>query len=264
LNGVSKDVSLAEKFLVRSAELGDSEMQIFVGYSYAEGKGFKQDRDKAKYWFERARDSGVAEAEVLLVLFKLHDMQDLDYAYSDEGLKQSRKLAEHAYRISEGKDASIIGHLAGMYAKGVGGEKNEKKAFKLYKQAYRVDPKYAVVHIGRMYEQGQAGKKASIKKAEKYYREAVELEASMGAFYLGYLIERKLLPPDDSKQNHLEAALSLYKQAIEVNDNEFLSCFVKLIEQDNGPENTKKYTPPERYKFCAIEFYAENRIPLPW
>ena len=86
----------------------------------------------------------------------------------------------------------------------------------------------------------------------------------MGAFYLGYLIERKLLQPDDSKQNHFEAALSLYNQAIAKNNNEFVSCFLKLMRQENESGNAKKYTPSERYKFCADKFFAENRIPLPW
>lgn len=44
-----------------------------------------------------------------------------------------------------------------------------------------------------MYELGQGGKRVIMKKAEKYRREAIEFDVSIGAFYLGHLIERGLL-----------------------------------------------------------------------
>ena len=263
LLGIPKNLKLAERFFVQAAELGDPEIQVFLGYAYAKGDGFDEDRVKAKYWLEKALDSGYAEAEMLLASLNLHDMQDPEYAFSEEGWRESRKLFEQAYRITDGKDTANITGLAMIYLHGLGGSKNEKKALSLYKEAYRLDPKSAAVELGRMHELGQGGLKASVKKAEKYYRKARKLESDMGAFYLGYLIERRLITPEGDSQSHRDSVMSLYDEAAK-SGNEFISCYVDLTRKTHESSSDKSRSPSNRYTLCKDKFVAKTKMPLIW
>lgn len=45
------------------AEQGDAWMQSFLGDCYYEGQGVEQDYSQAVYWYRKAAEQGVAEAQ---------------------------------------------------------------------------------------------------------------------------------------------------------------------------------------------------------
>lgn len=49
--------------LIEKAESNDSESQYLLGCSYKLGTKIERDPVKARYWFERAADSGHAKAQ---------------------------------------------------------------------------------------------------------------------------------------------------------------------------------------------------------
>ena len=62
----SGDHALSEKILLECATSGDVRAQYDLGVAYSRGSEFKEDKENAKRWFERAAAKGSVEAEAAL------------------------------------------------------------------------------------------------------------------------------------------------------------------------------------------------------
>ena len=60
------DIAEAIRYFTKAAELGDAFAQYSIGFFYYDGQGVKQDRDKARYWLEKAAAQGHEHAKKLL------------------------------------------------------------------------------------------------------------------------------------------------------------------------------------------------------
>ena len=61
--GVTKDYKQAVYWYSKAAEQGLAEAQYNLGLCYYEGKGVPQDYKQAVYWLSKAAEQGLAEAQ---------------------------------------------------------------------------------------------------------------------------------------------------------------------------------------------------------
>jgi TPR repeat protein len=60
--GVARDYSMAVDFFHRSAEQGDDQGQMNLGYMYEHGLGVAAERSVAAFWYGKAADQGHVRA----------------------------------------------------------------------------------------------------------------------------------------------------------------------------------------------------------
>ena len=129
VSGGSDDQS---KKIQLSAEQGDTDAQYLLGRMYAEGRGVRQDKDQATYWYKKA-------------------------------VEGYRKAAEQG-------DPEAQFELGLMYANGYGVSKDEIKAFQWLQKAAEQEHGDAQYGLGEMYFKGQGVTKDRSKASEWYQR----------------------------------------------------------------------------------------------
>jgi TPR repeat protein len=132
--------------LQKRATGGDAEAQIALGLAYDEGRGVKQDREKAAVWFAKAAAQGVAEAQ-----FNLGIM----YAAGVGVAKDEAKAIEWLDKAATQGLVDAQFNLANMYASGRGTAKNFTKALEWYEKAATKGMTRAQFNLGLMYAMGQ-------------------------------------------------------------------------------------------------------------
>ena len=115
-----------------SAEQGDTDAQYLLGRMYAEGRGVRQDKDQATYWYKKA-------------------------------VEGYRKAAEQG-------DPEAQFELGLMYANGYGVSKDEIKAFQWLQKAAEQEHGDAQYGLGEMYFKGQGVTKDRSNASEWYQR----------------------------------------------------------------------------------------------
>ena len=88
--GVRQDYQKAVEWYTKAANQGNAHAQYNLGVMYDEGKGVRQDYQKAVEWFTKAANQGFATAQYASGLMY----------YNGEGVRQDYKKAKNFFRLS--------------------------------------------------------------------------------------------------------------------------------------------------------------------
>ena len=112
--------------VIRLANQGNAQAQSNLGVMYYEGKGVRQDYQKAVEWYTKAANQGDADAQ--------HNL-GLRY-YNGEGVRQDYQKAFEWYtKAADQGDASAQNSLGVMYYEGEGVRQDYRKAKERYGKA---------------------------------------------------------------------------------------------------------------------------------
>jgi TPR repeat protein len=159
---------------------GRPEDQFLLGVACMEGKGVKQDFEKAGYWFRKAADQGDAKAmNALGALYSDGKGTSQDYKVANEWFEKSAKMGE----------PRAFYNLARMQEKGLGTTRNIDKAIDCYKKASDLGFLRAKIKLGEIYYFGDLGIKEDYSKAFPYFVDAAkygdpDAENFLGTMYL--------------------------------------------------------------------------------
>ena len=125
--GIEQNYETAFDWYLKAANLDEAIAQRRVGRMYLEGRGVKQDFEKARFWFERAISNRDSSNDA---------MTDLGWMYEQGvGLEQDYKKAIELYQDAARLPCSNARYFLGMlYYEGRGLEKDHVKAYELLKE----------------------------------------------------------------------------------------------------------------------------------
>ena len=150
--------------LVSSAEAGDPQSQLALGWCYLDGQGVKQNKKLGFQWIKKAADQGYAPAEC-----------DLGYLYHiGRGTNTEFKRAFELYASAAEKgNPAAQNNLAVMYTKYTYSNHNPSKGFYWFKKAAEQNDPVAQRNLGDRYKYGWNVRKNSA-EAEKWYALAAQ------------------------------------------------------------------------------------------
>lgn len=188
-NGLGTETNLVEAALWydKAAEQGDARAQLSLGWMYENGVGEDQDYGKAAQLYQQAADQGEPLAQ-----------NHLGWLYKNgSGVPQDPSLSVHWFEKSaEQGEAIAKENLAWIYAQGLYGPK-----------------KVTDYGPGALVRSG--GIAPDHELAEKWMREAVDLNTANGQYKLGHLIENEMTFDDRSGSEVLEGDPSRSADAAE-------------------------------------------------
>ncbi|MCT4654537.1 MAG: hypothetical protein N4A65_01875 [Cohaesibacter sp.] len=150
--------------LARLAALGQVRAQRLLGWHYYSGLWIKKDGERAFYWYEKAAQSGDANAQLALYSMLRNGF----------GILKDEKLAiEWLHRSAENgwPDSQVL--LGVRYEKGSFVEKDPLKAFRLFEKAAQQESGYGLFALAHAYERG-VGVSSDWEKAQDLYLKAAE------------------------------------------------------------------------------------------
>lgn len=161
----------ARKIRLYLAWRGHAWSQFALGYDFHFGEGVKLDCALARYWYGKAAEQGVAEAQ-----------NNLANLYSD-GLGGDVDVDTALYwyeKSSKAGDVVATGNLGWQLVKGKGVKHDFRRAAGLLKEYLAENPYSAQHHclLAECYEHG-AGGRASRRLACEHYREAADFGSSV-------------------------------------------------------------------------------------
>lgn len=151
--------------LQRSAENGDAEAMTELGICYFQGKGVKEDNDKAFMWLSKAVDAGNAKA---------HCWLGACYQYGYGTDKNMEKAIELYTKGADLGDSDSMNYVGICLEKGNGVLMNLERAVYWYTKAAELGNMYAMNNLGWCYEHGK-GVTKDLQKAFELYHKAAEL-----------------------------------------------------------------------------------------
>jgi TPR repeat protein len=208
-----EDYKESAKWFEKAAKLGNSYAQYKLGLQYYEGRGVKQDKESAMYWFilaaeqgespiiigavalkciderkfdraERyalkAADSGLAETKLLCFTFYCGHFPEMPKNF-EEAIRWCRKAVEQEYAPAQYL-LGIASHL-GMY----GVAQDNEEAAKWFRKAAEQGDASAQGSLGALYAEGK-GVKQDFKEAAKWFCKAaeqgdVQAQGALGGLY---------------------------------------------------------------------------------
>ena len=145
-------------FFINSAESGNSDSQIELGFMYAEGKGVEKNLEEAVQWYRKAAEQGNTIGQLLLA--RCYEKGNGVAISNEEALKWYLKVAEN-------DDFKEQQYYVGLwYALGQGTHQNYGKAAYWYKRAAENGEGEAQYALADYYEKGR-GVKRDINQAIK-------------------------------------------------------------------------------------------------
>ena len=160
----------ARKIRLYLAWRGHAWSQYVLGYAFHFGKGVKLDYALARYWYGKAAEQGVADAQNnlgVLCVYGLGGEADVDSAI-------------YWYEKSAASgDMVATGNLASQLAGGIGVKHDYRRAAALLKAYLAENPYSAQYHyiLAECYAHG-AGGRSSRRLARDHYREAADFGSS--------------------------------------------------------------------------------------
>ncbi len=153
-------IKALDAFYVLAKE-GHPKAQFNVGLIYANGKGVNKDSYQAMVWYKKAAKQGNAAAQYNLakLISQRPDKED------PRALERIKYWYEKA---AEGGQKEAINNLALLYLKGKGVEKNELKAFELFKKAAKMGDSAAQINVALIYAWGEGLPNDKIKAYENF------------------------------------------------------------------------------------------------
>lgn len=176
----------AQKWLRSAADKQHARAQDRLGWTYAVGKGVKQDYKQAQEWFQKAEKGGSSLARFHLGLLEWQGAlapRNLEKAYTwcdkaDEG------LWDLAYKL----DPEAMMAISWMLMEGMGRAQDLKKAADVLQEATDLGSAPALTLLGIAYRDGKLGEKDPA-KAEKALQKAAELGYAEAQVDLGELFD---------------------------------------------------------------------------
>jgi TPR repeat protein len=158
------------------AKEGDPKAQFNVGLIYANGKGVNKDTYQAMEWYKKAAEQGNTAAQ--------YNLAKLIAQRPDKEDPHARKRVKYWYeKAAEGGQKEAINDLALLYLKGEGVEKNELKAFELFKKAAEMGDGAAQINVALIYAWGEGLPNDKI-KAYKNLKKALSQGRTEASSYL--------------------------------------------------------------------------------
>ncbi|GEM_PF-1879409 len=177
-SSVPRDIDLARKWLLSSAQFGHAEAQYQLGVLFAYEQGENPDYTEAFRWFQKAAEQGNTIANL-----------ELGYLYEHGfGVEQSYSNAHRLYGLAAATGNAIAQHNMGLlYRHGRGVERNDETANEWFLKAAQLGDIPAQIDIGFAYERG-IGVRQDYIKARKWYELAAEqgspiAQHNIGLFY---------------------------------------------------------------------------------
>lgn len=149
--------------LQKSAENGDAEAMTELGICYFQGKGVKEDNDKAFMWLSKAVDAGNAKA---------HCWLGACYQYGYGTDKNLEKAIELYTKGADLGDSDSMNYVGICLEKGNGVLMNLERAVYWYTKAAELGNIYAMTNLARCYDNGN-GVTTDKNEAYKWYAKAV-------------------------------------------------------------------------------------------
>lgn len=156
---VPQNYKEAYKWYRQLAEDDDAEALYKMGLYYLEGKGVKQNREKAISLIRKSAEQGYKPAQ--------RKLEKLDNAFGAEIIKTHNKNAKKG-----GPDAQVA--IGNLYSIGSWGRKNPRAAFFWYLRAAKQGDRTGKILVADCYFRGK-GVKQDYKEAVKWYEQS-ELE----------------------------------------------------------------------------------------
>jgi len=158
------------------AKKGDPKAQFNVGLIYANGKGVNKDTYQAMEWYKKAAEQGNTAAQ--------YNLAKLIAQRPDKEDPRAQKRVKYWYeKAAEVGQKEAINDLALLYLKGEGVEKNELKAFELFKKAAEMGDSAAQINVALMYAWGKGVPNDKI-KAYKNLKKALSQGRTEASSYL--------------------------------------------------------------------------------
>lgn len=120
--GVTKNYAMAESYLSKLANAGNSTAQEYMGYIYEKGDpiyGINPDVKKQMYWYEKAAQNGDVDAQL-----KLANAYNIGLGVK----KDQKKSFDYYYKAAENSSQDAIKIIVNRYAQGNGVKKSNNLA----------------------------------------------------------------------------------------------------------------------------------------
>lgn len=133
-----EEVQLAVGYYVANAAAGDTDSMLDLGAMYLCGRGVEKSRKKALEWYMRAARAGAPKAYRCLGNYYKYDTPDDGIPVQ---VKDEKRLLSAFGWFEKGADMreeNSLYELGDFFRYGVCTDKDEKKAFELYSEAYKV------------------------------------------------------------------------------------------------------------------------------
>ena len=171
--------------LTISAEKGDAEEQLSMGFSYEFGLCALKDLKKAVYWYRKAAAQGNIEAKRRIENLKLTN----DHARARDGVRAlysgNYKVAYEKLKPEAEKGNAIAQYRLGqMYKLGYGFPKNDQKAINWFIKSAQLGNEDAQYELGILFS---GGKNKDYKLAVRYFRDSAENKHFLAQYRLGVM-----------------------------------------------------------------------------
>ncbi len=141
-DNISVSSSGVFKFQQKLAESGNKQSQFKLATMYELGVGTSQNLDKAREWYQKAVDNGVAEAKDRLVYL---DIRQNGYSNKSHGL-----WATQIKKNAAAGDQNALMLLGQMYSNGIGVKKDLKMAIKQLSKVDEMETPMVVHELERV------------------------------------------------------------------------------------------------------------------
>lgn len=182
-NAAEQGNQQALESLIRIAEQGDVDLQLYLANFYKAGKFVKVDSLEVYKWYFKAAEAGNAQA-----LFQL----GLIYEKGKGVTADKTEAFNYFIKAAECGSSDAQFYLGKIYLKGDGVEKNCDEAIKYFKRAADTGHANALFALGEIYDSGEDGC-YNHEESVKWYNRAAEL----GDIHLKYKVGAVLLQSKD-------------------------------------------------------------------
>lgn len=150
--------------VLETAQKGDPNAQVELGWMYYKGKDVTQDYQKALEWFRKAAEHGDAKAQVAL-----GGMYEVG-----KGIPKNKRQAVMWYQKAAVQGYSEAQYICGlMYLNGVGVSKDYKQALQWFVKASEQGHFMSSCKLGEIYEEGKAVPQ-DYQQAVKWFLKSIE------------------------------------------------------------------------------------------
>lgn len=226
--------------LQKSAENGDAEAMTELGICYFQGKGVKEDNDKAFMWLSKAVDAGNAKA---------HCWLGTCYQYGYGTDKNMEKAIELYTKGADLGDSDSMNYVGICLEKGNGVLMNLERAVYWYTKAAELGNMYAMNNLGWCYEYG-TGVTKDLQKAFELYRKGAELGNIYAMANLARCYDNGNGVTTDKNE-----AYKWYAKAVNNGNNSVKDRYMELKNEMEFPGSTWTYTANDR----TVAVYTFNK-----
>jgi TPR repeat protein len=173
--GVPVDQVKASYYLLKAAEKGDTDSQMWMGYRYFYGRGVAKNEKSAAEYFKKAAQKGDAAS-----------MGWLGYLHAKGfGVAKNDKQAAHWYLKAAKAGRKVAAYnLGNCYKNGRGVPRDIKKAIYWYERSAEKGYRDAMRAMGKIYYHGRGGIKRDDAQARRWFEQAAKLNDPQAKKYL--------------------------------------------------------------------------------